>query len=79
MEAALAHRRVVDLMNVPWPVCLFEFNRELGRLQGRDELECWVRDRDVMDNMVSMIKGARASLIDSERIEDRFRLCVKKE
>lgn len=71
--------RMVDLIEVDWPICLIVCERELGCMKPGETLEVLVRDPDVMNAIVILIGRLPAFHMEFNPEGAHYRLHIRKE
>lgn len=68
----------IDLIGVPWPVNLLQCCRHTGEMQPGDAMVISVKDEDVKDNLLLILKATPELSVDVSDLGQRFAINVTK-
>lgn len=70
--------RTIDIRNVDWPVCILNCKVELDQMKEGEQMEVFVQDIDVVNNLIALIEQLAGHQIENQVENSHNRLIIKK-
>ena len=71
----MSANRKIDIRNVDWPVCILNCKKELDQMKEGEQMEVFVQDIDVVNNLVTLIEQLAGHQIENQvehQLEESF-------
>lgn len=68
----------MDLVNVPWPICILKCNRKIDEMKPGDTLNVTLVDARVRDNLVLLLNALSGLQFKFQNTVDGYLLQIKK-
>ena len=69
----------LDLVNVPWPICVLKCNGKVGEMKPGDTLKVTLKDPGVKDNLVLLLNALQNLQFEFQNTTDGYLLHIKKD
>lgn len=70
--------RNIDIRNMDWPICVLNCKKEVNQMEKGEQMDILVRDSDVVENIMALMKNLLGYTIEKHRENKHYRLVIKK-
>ena len=74
----MPENKKIDIRNVDWPVCILNCKKELNHMKEGEQMEVFVKDIDVVNNLVTLVEQLPGLLIEQCWDDTQHKLIIKK-
>lgn len=70
--------RKIDIQDMDWPLSILNCKKEVDQMKAGEQIQILLKDKDVVNNLVTLIDQLSGHRIETRRKDNSYRLIIRK-